>query len=239
MAEGRIFEGVCVDRSMTSGFLTDEVLAYFGGESLVVHECQDCPANVLANKDARMLAGCFGLFDWSNLQPSFFRVIDEVAREKKFADPICHCLHLTSPAWYGLWMSSPLDNVQTELIAQILTAAAGKVSHVDQSLHRLIAALNVCRDHELLLHVSMSPTGKASDRSWTTGPHCPRCKAEMTEKAKHCRVCGRTGGPNPARRRNARGTRPYQPLHEILGAPNVEPFLQRYRNRSIEPKRET
>jgi hypothetical protein len=87
----------------------------------------------------------------------------------------------------------------------------------------LVAALRVAYQQGARVHVQLHPPGRVEGRRWLLPAHCPRCSVPWppsrlgsAARAGRCPVCDDVGPPAPARRRCARGQRPYQPLERLL-----------------------
>src|SRR5262245_17028848 len=114
--EGRVFEGLCI--RPPDAFRIDDALAVFGGLAAVEKNCGPCPANVLAGVDQTILAGCYGTVIVPFRCESFHAAIDTAVR-----NVACEQRDLflaTKPAWYGLWIASPLAAKQADAPKTIL-----------------------------------------------------------------------------------------------------------------------
>ncbi len=108
------------------------------------------------------------------------------------------------PLWYGLWIDSPLNREQCEILHIVLSDLAATGPRHRKNLKGFIEALAVAKDTGEPLNVEMMPPGHV-DMGWiTTFVHCPRCKAEgPLERWKEnyptdpirCPVCGHSYSP--------------------------------------------
>jgi len=237
VAEGRLFEGICVDAAVTDdpaaakGFLATEILDAYGGTDQVQSLCRSCPANALKKIDDRMLAGCYGMFELAGREESLQAVIEAVVVENNLDAELRQAFLPTMPRWNGLWADSPLEPQQVQLLARLLSAVVERDTTFAELLRDVLAALQVARQAKLQLHVAFVPKGEVVGEKWIVAAHCARCRTAWREASRRCVVCNTAGPPQPSRRRNVRGNRPYWRLSGFLGPENVEPFLERYQLR--------
>jgi ssDNA-binding Zn-finger/Zn-ribbon topoisomerase 1 len=189
--------------------------------------CGNCPANVLAREHRRTLAACYGtvVCPWSS--ESFHAAVDgAVERDRGAGDLVPR----TTPAWYGLWIGSPLEGERAEATARILEAVEAAEPDAATGLGELALALHVAVERGLRVQVAAYPEGSADAGVFAISPHCPNCK--MTWRLKQgrgvCPACGYEGFAAPLKKRRARGSRPYFPLAKLLGEPGAREFLSRY-----------
>ncbi|QDU93813.1 hypothetical protein [Lignipirellula cremea] len=253
--EGRLFEGVClaadvipdVDPSPVDdhaaairaangeplGFRADEVLAAYGGEQAIRSVCTGCPANAVAQVQADALAGCVGLLEFSphdaSLHADFQRAYEAAEQAGETQEILAAT---TQPAWYGIWIEPAPTYSQRTAFRAVFRRLAGQNGFYAQRLAPLLAALDLSLDCKLPappdLRWELFPHGEVHGRRWRLGEHCPCCKADWKAGSRRCAVCGRQGGSQAARRRHARGVRPYWRLAGFLGEANVGRFLERY-----------
>jgi hypothetical protein len=237
VTERRVFEGICVAEpsagnralgSSAKGFRASEILDAYGGEHSVESWCGNCPANVSRAQDGLGLAGCYGWFELASFADQLHAAIEEFIEADGLQDEFAAAFLPTKPRWYGLWVDSRPRDDQLRLLERLLIGVANRSWQFAQRLRTFLPAVRVSLAEQLPLHVALLPLGHATSVSWTVAAHCPRCRAAWVTAARHCRVCGRTGGPNAARTRHARGDRPYLRLERFLGREHVDPFLTRY-----------
>ncbi len=233
-------EGICVqpsdDWTLSSNdgqqplnaFRASEVLAVYGGLHRVVSLCTACPANATAVSQPNALAGCYGWFTRSDLCLNSDEGIEDAASRLGMLQTIQREFRRTRPMWYGLWMDSPLANGRVRALERLITQMLLERSTSSESLGRFLSALSLSDRANLPIHVMLNPCGQANATSWTLPAHCPACKATWIEESFHCAICGRTGRPNPARKRNVLGRRPYMPLERFLNRESAAAFRARY-----------
>lgn len=223
--EGRIFEGICV--RPPNGFRISETLSVYGGLTAVEDTCRQCAVNALRERNLQSLAGCYGVVVAPSEQQAFYCAIETAIRMQLGDLP--DCFVPASPAWYGLWMSSPLEAPRAGTLAVILRAAQAAVSSAVQGFDEFLIALELSQARQIPLHVAVYPRGHVESGNWLLDPHCPRCKAAWTrEAARKCQTCDYSGPPASARKRKARGQRPYVPLAHLFGKQQAAEFLVRY-----------
>jgi hypothetical protein len=241
--EGRVFEGICVESRVSTtsdeaakGFRVDDALSLYGGVKNARNTCFRCPANLPLAGWPSNLAGCFGMLplpqDESLIHSAIERAIDELGLRREIA----FLLTETQPAWYGLWMHSPLESRRAMLVKGILMASFGECARVSShwspergGYTELVMALESAHGDNLPLHVRLYPRGAVSGAWWNLVPHCQNCDAPWPEaEREQCQVCGYVGHPASPPKRRARGTRPYWPLERMMGKEKAAEFLQRY-----------
>jgi hypothetical protein len=231
--EGRVFEGLAL--APPNGFHLDQALAIYGGESALESACGTCQANALCTGNRRSLAGCYGIVPLPSDRQPLNAAIEEVISAQGSARP----WPPTRPRWYGLWLESPVRGTGLRLRIQALSAVVIKVSEPEfsRAIHELLTALNVAFERGLCVHVRLFPRGRVERNWWRVVAHCPTCRAEWPEEqVKRCLVCGCAGSPAPARKRRARGQRPYFPLDRLLGERQAAELLARFNQRPVPPE---
>jgi len=227
VATGRVCDGVCLHADASNddceshrpmGFLEDEIGDAYGGHELIRSACSNCPANIHNQASKSSLAGCYGWFE----SPSPSLRIGGAHIDRTLLNSIRQAFPRTTPTWYGLWINTPLQTHQRELLIQLFEQL-----QIDQTIQPFVQALRVSVDLNLPIHVTLVPSGHVEGKIWTISAHCSRCKHEMRIDARHCSCCGRTGGPVESRRRNVRGSRPYRPLEEFLDTDRIKSLLKR------------
>lgn len=223
--EGRVFEGVAVRGE--EGFRVEEAMGVYGGSAAVDAACESCPANVLAHENRRILAGCFGtvVCPWSS--ESFHAAVNGAVERQCGARDL---VPRTTPAWYGLWIGSPLEGKRVEATARILEAVEADEPDAATGLGELVLALCVAKKRGLRVQVAVYPASSDDAGVFALAPHCPKCKMSWRLKLDRgvCAACGYDGFPVPTKKRRARGRRPYFPLTKLLGEPGAREFLSRY-----------
>ena len=224
LREGRIWEGIAVAPPL--GFRVADSLALYGGEQSLAAACDGCPANTARRLEPAGMAGCFGLLPLPEnaalVHAAAAEALVMAGAERRTPFPA------TTPAWYGLWMQSPLGQAE----ARHLTPALATVFASSRAGDDFLAALAIAGAQPIPLHVMLYPPGEVVGTWWRLAPHCPRCRAVWHEpKSRRCGVCQYAGHPAPDKKRHARGTRPYFPLDRLLGAEKAVEFLGRYERR--------
>jgi hypothetical protein len=113
--------------------------------------------------------------------------------------------HVTDPLWNGLWIDSPLNCEQCEILHVVLSdVAAATTPRNRKNLYAFLEALVIAKDTGEPLNVELMPPGHV-DMGWiTTFVHCPRCKAEgpferwgenYPADPIQCPVCGHSYSP--------------------------------------------
>jgi hypothetical protein len=228
--EGRVFEGICA--SPPNGFQVEDALSLYGGLSAAEVACRDCPANALRKEDVNSLGGCFGMVGLPDHQPVVHAAVEEAIDRLNMRANVAANFVLTKPAWYGLWMRSPLDASRAHLLKFILQSAGVSEPGYAQAMNQLILGLSAAYEHNLPLHVRLYPRGEVNGVWWNLVPHCQSCHAPWPEaQSEQCCTCGYVGRPASLPKRRARGTRPYWPLERMLGKEKAAEFLVRYEAR--------
>ncbi len=209
LAEQRCFDGICVNDSLDRGFRAADVLAAYGGEALLDSQCGCCPANTLLSRSPGNFAGCYG---WLILSEERCRELTEIGGDH-------HLLWLEpTPNREALWRHAQL----CQTLSERFPASFEHYAAYQQ-------AIQVALTQSISLHWQLVPRGETDGLTWTIAAHCPRCRAPLASDIRYCQVCQYQGHPEPARRRKARGQRPYTPLATFLGDAGAAEFLRRYR----------
>lgn len=225
--EERVFEGICV--APPNGFQVDEALALYGGLDAAEMVCRDCPANALRVENRNSLAGCFGMVPLPPDESEVHTAVEEAITRLNLGANVAANFAVTKPAWYGLWMRSPLDAPRALLLKFILRSAGGSDSSYTQAINQLILGLSAGYERNLPLHMRLYPRGNVHGVWWSLVPHCPACNASWAHAERNaCHVCGYVGRPASPPKRRARGTRPYWPLERMMGKEKAAEFLVRY-----------
>ncbi len=251
-AEGRVLEGICVEltdvrssrlqpawsgsddanplkRVTTNGFQVEDALSLYGGIAATEAACRDCPANALRKENPHSLAGCYGMVGLPQEETAVHAAVEEAIDRLNMRANVAANFVVTKPAWYGLWMRSPLDAPRALLLKFILRNAGGKEPSYAQAMNQMILGLSAAYEHNLPLHVRLYPRGEVRGVWWNLVSHCQNCHAPWSEvECDKCQVCGYVGRPASPPKRRARGTRPYWPLERMMGKEKAEEFLVRY-----------
>jgi hypothetical protein len=221
--EGRVFDGVAVKGD--HGFRLEEALEVYGGRAAVEAACPACPANVLATDASPNWVGCYGLVERPSRSEWFDRAVDQALSGQAGA---AKWIPRTTPAWYGLWMGSPLAAERALFVARVLELMEEEERKLAKGLDELGVALLAASERGLVVHVAVYPQGSVEAGWFLLAPHCPRCKVTwLARKKQMCSACGYEGSPAPLRKRRARGRRPYFPLVRLLGEEEAREFLGR------------
>lgn len=235
-----------------TGFPAVEIYAAYGGREKVDLACGNCVANVPVDLNASLgggaesgKAGCFGWLafggdsganDFQKLmrcQPNsipsldpysivdqFEAAIDAAERRKSLAK----LFRVTTPAWYGVWSHSKFSSQQIKWLAEV----AGRIASEQIDWLRLRAAIEVCAEHDLTLHVDLLPSGESDGVYWTVRPSCSVCgfslplESESSLPCSVCPVCNSAASPSRARQFRVLGLRPYLNLQSIIGLEAVK-----------------
>src|SRR5687768_12377597 len=77
--ERRVFEGVCVAPPLA--FLAEETLSIYGGLPSIEIACYGCPANAVAARDHRSLAGCYGILPLPENENEFHAALERAIED--------------------------------------------------------------------------------------------------------------------------------------------------------------
>lgn len=230
-AEGRIFEGICA--APPNGFRVEDALLIYGGLNAAEGACHDCPANALRKENPNSLAGCFGMVPLPPEKAEVHTAVDQAIDRLNLRANVQANFPTTKPAWYGLWMRSPLDAPRALLLKFILRNAGGSEPSYARAINQMILGLSAAYEHALPLHVRLYPRGEVQGTWWNLVSHCQSCNAPWPDgQCEQCEVCGYVGHAASPPKRHARGTRPYWPLERMLGKEIAAEFLVRYEARS-------
>jgi hypothetical protein len=219
--EDRVFEGLCVDPP--NGFRVEEALQVYGDWQTVENTCRTCPANALLPNNPLSLAGCYGVILLPKDLTHFHAAIDRATQA------IWPGGFKTSPAWYGLWHHAPYEGLSISQRSYVLRTARDE--HIEDwiEMDELLVALATVEVTKGRLHVKLFPRGHVDGNRWYLVPHCQHCKAEWSfANVGVCGVCRRASHSEHAKKRHARGLRPYFPLARLLGEQQATEFLLRY-----------
>jgi hypothetical protein len=233
--EERVFEAICV--APPNGFQVDDALSLYGGLDAAEDACRDCPANALRREYRNCLAGCFGMVPLPPDESEVHTAVEEAIARLNLRANVATNFAVTKPAWYGLWMRSPLDAPRALLLKFILRNASGCEPGYAKATNQMILGLSAAYEHNLPLHVRLYPRGEVSGVWWNLLLHCQNCHAPWPEvEREECQVCGYVGRPASPPKRRARGTRPYWPLERMMGKEKAAEFLLRYEAQRREEK---
>ncbi|MCE9524988.1 MAG: hypothetical protein K8R36_02925 [Planctomycetales bacterium] len=225
--EGRVFEGICV--APPNGFQVEDAISLYGGLSPAEAACRECPANAGLKENRQSLAGCFGMVGLPPDEAEVHTAVEEAIGRLNLWTDVEASFQATKPAWYGLWMQSPLNAPRSRLLQLILQSAGGREGSYLTAIRQMILGLEAAVQHNLPLHVRLYPRGEVQGVWWNLVPHCQNCHAPWLESNRdQCQVCGYVGRPASPPKRRARGTRPYWPLERMMGKEKAAEFLVRY-----------
>ncbi len=232
--EERVFEGICVEHAENpaNGFRVDDALSHYGRLVTAEDACRDCPANALQKENPNNLAGCFGMVPLPSNESDVHAAVEDAVNRLNLRANVQGSFSTTKPAWYGLWMSSPLDAPRSLLLKFILRSAGGSDSNYVRAMNQMILGLSAAYENALPMHVRLYPRGEVRGTWWNLAPHCQACRAPWPEaNREQCLTCGYVGHPASPSKRRARGTRPYWPLERMLGKEKAEEFFRRFEAR--------
>jgi hypothetical protein len=231
--DGRCIDGICVSAEMARGgvlpedlcgFSAEEIGQAYGGLDQASELCRQCPANATVT---RQLAGCFGCFNVPTPAAEFHATVESVLREDDLLEAFDAAFPRTRPRWHALWIDEIISRERLSLLRRIVKGLVARDESHEPSLAELLRAIDVALDSSIPLHVTLVPSGNHEGHRWTVDAHCWRCKAPREGARRNCHVCGQHGRATPARVRNARGRRPYQPLENFLSPAQIERLLAR------------
>lgn len=226
--ENRIVGQFCL--APPDGFRIEEALRVYGGLEAAEVTCSNCPANAFAIDDSRSLAGCYGVLPLPTNEKDFHEAVDAAIDREQLRD-LVDVFVRTKPAWYGLWVKSPLAHEQLVGLQRILSSVA-ITPEMAKPLHELMLGIAAAQRHGLPLHARLYPRGVVEGVWWRLARHCPICNAPWAcETSTTCQVCSYSGHPAPDKKRRARGKRPYYPLSRLVDAATEKSLLKEYRTR--------
>lgn len=243
LQDGRVFEGICLDRSSTDltndsvamGFPLTEIAAAFGDADFIAVTCRDCPANVPeSHRDS--LAGCFGWFPVPDLKEPINRAFSRIRSTFVANDERVRVRRTVTQGFYALWINSNWHGAKLMGAIELFAAVVGDTSLGNRQFLRFVTALRVAAQQGLAVRVQLMPQGVLEGKWWRVVQHCPHCRAQWVSDSKRCTACDFTGNPLPERRRHARGTRPFLPLEKIVGKQQLNEFLNRYAKQPSAPQ---
>jgi hypothetical protein len=232
------------------GFLLAEVLAAYGEAEWLDEVCGACAARVAGGEPAIVprgmrpsaggqaggqqrrvtarWAGCFGWIDWSEVVSCWDEWVAQAIERRGLGSEIARHFTVTQHPWYGLFTKSPLSGEQRELMAQVVQELGESSPAAGLVLADFAAALEASSRWGLPLSVSFGPAGRLTATHWTVLPHCGRCKSQRMEGSQRCGECAHPGAPLPARRRYARGPRPYGSVSRMMSRERLNSLLFGY-----------
>lgn len=254
--EDRVTDGICLhpdaksDAQNALGFPVDEIYAAYGGAEHVRKNCSGCLANIpvsgeeLESGSKFSRAGCFGwlTFGEKEQKPGFLDLL-EVRSEEPISESIVDLFEQaacdveasfpklfsemfirTDPMWYGVWKSGTENRKQMILLQHI----CAKVRCESVAWRRLARAVFMCCEHQLDLHVDLTPAGESDGVNWRIEPACARCGVSSPQKP--CTVCGSSSVPEARRKTKVLGLRPYLKLATVIGEEQTKQLLNREAN---------
>jgi len=235
VSEGRVLDGICVDRLSTEGsseaavmgFPVTEIFAMYGDDGFLKATCGGCPAND-SDEETCALAGCHGWFEVSDLKP----VVNDAVEQFRFGfsgNGSCKpTKRVPKHGFYELWTMSEWSGALLVDAIRLFETVIGETRTHELRFLQFVSALQRAAEHELTMHVKLMPRGRVEGNSWYVAAHCPHCRAEWLSQDGRCPACGFCGGPVPERKRHVRGKRPFVPIAQVVGAENLDRFLQRH-----------
>lgn len=216
LEEGDVFEGICLVDFLQilddAGSPHSIPLHGFKLTDLQqqhrVEPCRKCVANL----GGELVAGCTGRLPVR--LPYSLELEEELwsrIRSLNLEPDLRAHFQITSPLWYGLWISSPLSVEQRSLLLSLFEdEQAPEFAHFRDGL----------RLTDIPIHVDLAPPGHASFGFYQDLPHCPRCKASpaihRAETGDACCVCGHQSQMR-ARPDSEREIPPPTTLTQLLG----------------------
>jgi hypothetical protein len=222
-----------VRRQLPMSFAAADALALYGGEEVVQANCPSCPANAERSVDPRAWCGCYGILPLWEAREMFLTVFDTAVRFLGIKSRMCELFAQGTwcVPWHPMWLASPLQGEQLEVLEQSLAAMLDMISSNAEPYAAPIRALHrgvrTACEHSLPLHGQMFPAGEVVGRWWRHAPHCPRCQATWPAPQRYCNMCGWTGKFGTPPKRRARGTRPYRSLVEMVGETRAAEIIAR------------
>lgn len=238
--DGRVFDGICVEPSTADlgetgeplGFPVAEIFDAFGEIDFLKTTCGRCPAN-LPKGNRRSWAGCYDWFDARDLKPRVNRIIAELIADGRGNELSRFESVRFQQGFYSLWTHDVWRSETLSQAADFFNRLADDRSGDDVTVSRFSSGLRAADEQGFAMRVRLVPRGELAGNSWTVAPHCPNCRAEWPRHTPRCMACAFQGGAVPARKRHARGKRPFVPLARVLGKKNVGDFLRRYDQREL------
>lgn len=235
IARDRVFEGICLDRPSTDlssepavkGFPLAEIVSVYGDEVLIDETCNACLANV-SEGCLGSLAGCHGCLLVSDLKAPVDNAIQELSLSCVGNKVTSLDAQSYEQGFYGVWTTPIWYGTQLSHAINLFAIVERDANPDNEQLLRFVTTLRRAAQYDLRVHVKLMPQGRLEGKWWHVVEHCPRCRAEWGTRARHCNACEYVGNPSPARKRHARGTRPFVPLARVVGDQRVTSFLDRY-----------
>lgn len=248
----RLVDGICVTgcsftpwdepdvpATPRTGFRIEDKLRPFGGLETVIATCGKCAANASTGMSVEV-AGCFGSLYVPLDSPILEQMLWSVINQQNLEDQLRSAFEVTTPLWYGFWMSSPLRKLQADVLRTLLTATWSLIRYDDEEMRHFLKALDVAIQRDAPLHVTLNPPGHVDFGIDTTFAHCPRCKAgalvepwdpvDSTEPYV-CQTCGHKFILSDHCRTEMIDyeSNEYDDLPRLLGYPAYNTFVQNFR----------
>ena len=246
--EQRVVNRICIhqeqnqDVESARGFLIDEIIKWFGGESGIQRQCGHCPANVAScvepgPKDFarteraghKVWAGCYGWLVAKTETHDFPELFEQsaVASESGLLSGWANAKSI----WFRVWQTRIWDASQLTKLAVILRLVSSRLNSESESADfaNLRLAVEACLKNDLVLETELLPSGNSDGIHWRIESHCARCRKEMRADCRKCDECGRQGAPQPPIKRKVLGLRPHMLLKDILGAVETANLLAVFR----------
>ena len=261
--DGREFEGLCLAESprelaipshaacgvetatspataasLPQAFRATDALQLFGDATDIEACCRGCPANAQEQTNPQSWAGCYGIVPVPDPAIDFHAAMERAIDSAQSRETLTHFGLLTRPVWYGLWLKQRLEASQAKLLQPIIAQAAAALESESgaeevSALQALARGLTVTATTGLPMSVSLYPRGSVTGRWWNLEPSCPNCKTTLSEPATHCQTCNWSGRQGTPPKRRSRGTRPYRPLHEVVGNDEARSLLARFHQQRV------
>ncbi len=232
-ATDRVKDGLCIlqpkserpaDIEELKGFSSTEILDSFGGEDFLSHCCGRCDANRYSAIETetrsdplpRQFAGCYGYLQGRYDEIELFEDWESFLRSPQGTKELGEGFRL-----YRLWQSSEfghraeMGKSQRAGLLKLLNRFLSQSFNAD--LFSFARAIQSSLDGHYELTIRAIPAGKIIGRTWIVPEHCSNCIVEIERWKGQCPNCKSKEIPNPMRKRQLKGDRPYWPLYRFLG----------------------
>ncbi|MEC9093593.1 MAG: hypothetical protein VX438_12850 [Planctomycetota bacterium] len=244
--EHRTIDDLCILQESTDsfqeidqvkGFLASEILDSFGGEPFLDQNCRGCAANLYGPINGnqpcqatfkRQFAGCYGYcqsaYENLDLFAEWDLLLKSTAGIKQFG-PDFRLHHLWQTEELG--SQGQLNTAQKNHFLQLLRWTE-KQGLQNTDISSFATAIETAIQCNLEILVQLIPAGINDGIKWMLPQHCFNCIASLTHWTGQCPHCGSCATPNPPRKRNLRGDRPYFPIQNFLGAKKASEIARQY-----------
>lgn len=228
-----VSEGIAASRDHQGnwlGFRIEDVFGPWGGADRVAELCGGCPAvpGLTDQTNLIRMAGCHGWLGAEGSVRRFHEATDAAWQDSAFQVPF-----ETRPHWYSLWLGEELAGDRIFATARLFRKIQCLPGFEDlrKEAGDFANVLENAGSKNLVVDVELIPPGFSDGLVWTISACCERCRAPIRKGASlaryQCGICGKRGGVCPEKRRKVLGLRPWVPLETVVGAANVDAFLQR------------